>query len=51
MDRLSKFTCGHIGRTNNGPDSKAQAFIRVAEIRNSPVDEVPKKCPGCENHG
>lgn len=46
---LLRFTqCGHIGRTNESPRAKVQAFIRVAEIRKSPVKEVDKACPDCK---
>ena len=43
-----KFTCGHVGRTNDSYRAKAEAFIRVAEIRNEGVEEVTKSCPDCK---
>jgi hypothetical protein len=43
-----KFTCGHVGRTNDSYRAKAEAFIRVAEVRNENVEEVGKACPDCK---
>lgn len=43
---LTRFDCGHVGRTNEAP-RKVTAFIRVAEIRTSRVNESEKKCPDC----
>jgi hypothetical protein len=47
---LFRFLCGHIGRENepgyNGR-AKVRAFIRVAEIRDRPVDDVRENCPDC----
>jgi len=48
---LYRFTCGHVGRTNNPPIvsiSNTQAFIKVAEIRGRPIEDVDKKCPACK---
>lgn len=44
---LYRFDCGHVGRTNESYKAKAQAFIRVAEIR-EPVEDRPTKCPECK---
>jgi hypothetical protein len=44
---LFRFLCGHVGRTNEGLRAKAQAFIRVAEVRSSYVEDVAKNCPDC----
>lgn len=44
-----RFECGHVGRTNNSPDAKAQSFIRVAEVRKAEVVSNPKPCPVCVN--
>lgn len=46
-----RFTCGHVGRTNDAPYAKAQAFIRVAEIRKAKVIEPDKVCPDCKGSG
>lgn len=45
---LYKFTCGHVGRTNDSYHAKAEAFIRVAEIRSEQVESVNKSCPDCK---
>ena len=42
-----KFTCGHVGRTNDSYRAKVEAFIRVAEIREN-LEEVGKPCPDCK---
>lgn len=46
--RLSRFSCGHVGRDNEAAAAKAQAFIRVAEQRKAPVEDVGKPCPDCK---
>lgn len=42
------FVCGHVGRTNESPLAKTQAFIRVAEIRDANVTENHFPCPECK---
>ena len=41
---VTKFKCGHVGKMTAG---KVKAFIRVAEIRNHPVEDSNKMCPDC----
>lgn len=48
---LYRFSCGHVGRTNDSPNAKAQAFIRVAEVRGARVEEDRKPCPDCGGKG
>lgn len=45
---LQKYSCGHVGKTNDSYRKKAEAFIRVAEIRREPVEDVDKSCPECK---
>jgi len=45
---LYQFACGHVGRTNESRWAKAQAFIRVAEIRVKPVTVSLLSCPECK---
>lgn len=47
--RLTRFSCGHVGRMSAGVHAKAQAFIKVAEIRSSHVDESTNNCPHCNS--
>lgn len=42
---LQHYTCGCYGRENNSPRARVHEFIRVAEVRNRPVEEVRGKCP------
>jgi hypothetical protein len=44
---VTRFSCGHVGRTNDSYLSKVQAFIRVAEIREK-VEPENKPCPDCK---
>jgi hypothetical protein len=37
-----------VGRTNDSYLSKAEAFIRVAEIREERVETENKSCPDCK---
>lgn len=39
-----RFTCGHIGRTAE----RSAGFIRVAAIRDAPLDDVNHPCPDCK---
>ena len=43
-----RFTCGHVGRDNEGIVPKARAFIRVAELRGSPAEDKDQTCPDCK---
>src|ERR1700761_1210701 len=45
---LTKYSCGHVGRTNSSHRAKAEAFIRVAEIRREVLEEADKPCPDCK---
>ena len=45
---VTRFSCGHVGRTNDSYRAKTEAFIRVAEIRDELVEESPKSCPDCK---
>jgi hypothetical protein len=45
---LTRSICGHVGRENNAPSAKAKAWIRVAEIRGSLVEDETKKCGDCK---
>jgi hypothetical protein len=45
---IYKFTCGHVGRDNEGRYAKATGFIRVAEARRSPVEHSDRNCPDCK---
>lgn len=45
---LYRFSCGHVGRTSDSYRAKAEAFIRVAEIRNEKVETENKSCPDCK---
>jgi hypothetical protein len=49
--KLYRFACAHVGRENEpdprNPRATVRAFIRVAEIRDNPVEDVPKNCPAC----
>lgn len=51
MDRywLTRFACGHVGRHNESTSErrKVSAFLRVAQVGNSPVTESVKSCPEC----
>jgi len=51
MTTLGKYACGHVGRQNEAPNAKAQAFIRVAEARKNKVEESAKNCPDCQKGG
>lgn len=44
---LTRYKCGHVGKVTD-QQAKAKAFIRVAEIRNRPVEESTKHCPDCK---
>lgn len=46
-----RYTCGHVGRTNDSDRAKAQAFIRVADTRGARVEEERKACPDCGGNG
>ena len=48
-NKLTRYACGHVGRTNEGYTlhPKAVAFIRVAEVRDQPVDTKTVSCPDC----
>jgi hypothetical protein len=48
---LVRFTCGHVGRTNDSWRAKTQAFIRVAEIRGGLLVAGEKPCPDCKRPG
>lgn len=43
-----RFSCAHVGRTNESPYAKVQTFIRVAAIRKAPVEVSDKPCPDCK---
>jgi hypothetical protein len=43
-----RFACGHVGRDSEALHPKAQAFIRVAEIRGAPVEDSARNCPDCK---
>lgn len=45
---LTRYSCGHVGKENDGPNAKATAFIRVAEIRDHRVTEKTVACPDCQ---
>jgi len=45
---VTKYSCGHVGRTNDSYRSKVEAFIRVAEIRREEVETADKACPDCK---
>lgn len=45
---IYRFNCGHVGRTNASELAKAQAFIRVAEIRRAHIEENHFPCPECK---
>jgi len=47
--RLYRYTCGHVGRINASYLARAEAFIRVAEIRRTPVENSDEKCPDCRS--
>jgi ribosomal protein S27AE len=48
-NKLTRYSCGHVGRTNEGYANKPKAvgFIRVAEIRDQPLAEKDQTCPDC----
>ena len=50
MAIVYRFTCGHVGRTNesDSPRRKVSSFIRVAELRGAIVQEADKPCPDCK---
>lgn len=48
MNKIYKFECGHVGRTNISDRAKAQIFIRVAEIRKATVEIARFPCPDCK---
>lgn len=43
-----RYSCGHVGRSSDSYRAKAEAFIRVAEIRKEIVENVAKPCPDCK---
>jgi hypothetical protein len=45
---LNRFSCEHVGRTNESDRAKVQGFIRVAEIRGATVVDSPNACPECK---
>lgn len=45
---VSQFSCGHVGRNSDSYRAKAEAFIRVAEIRREQVEVENKPCPDCK---
>lgn len=44
MSTVYRFSCGHTGRTAE----RHAGFLRVAELRNAPLQVVHTPCPGCK---
>lgn len=52
-NKLCKYRCGHVGRSNESPYAKLVTFIRIADVGRetggSPVvEESVEDCPDCK---